>query len=103
MNNDRGIIKWLPFNSVISGKKVVYEILKEKNKITMPLLSEEQQNNNEQNIINHYYEHTPIKIEYFYNGEIYKINNIIKKIDFTYHKIYFENTILYFNQIINTN
>ena len=72
-NIERGIIKWMPFNSVISSKEVVNSILKEKSKIKMPILSEEQ-------IIN--------------------ISGYIKKIDPTYRKIYFENKTILFNQII---
>ena len=41
-NDGRGIIKWRPFDSVISGNKVVKELLKERAKIKRPILSEEQ-------------------------------------------------------------
>ena len=30
MNKDRGMIKWMPFNSVVSNKKILYSLLKEK-------------------------------------------------------------------------
>lgn len=99
---DRGMIKWAPFNSVVNSKEIVNQILKEKSKITIPKISEEQKNNNEQNIINAYYENIKIKIEYFYAGRILKINDYIKKIDFTFNKIYFNNKIILFDQIINT-
>ena len=32
MNKDRGIIKWLPFESLVSSKQVIDSILHEKNK-----------------------------------------------------------------------
>ena len=50
-NIERGIIKWMPFNSVISSKEVVNSILKEKSKIKMPILSEEQVINIEKTLI----------------------------------------------------
>ena len=43
MNKDRGIIKWLPFESLVSSKQVIDSILHEKNKIKKPILSLEQQ------------------------------------------------------------
>ncbi len=30
MNKDRGMIKWMPFNSVVSNKEVLMSIMKEK-------------------------------------------------------------------------
>ena len=41
-NVERGIIKWAPFNSVVSGNEMLNSIVKEKNKIAMPTLSDEQ-------------------------------------------------------------
>ena len=37
------------------------------------------------------------------NGNINLINSYIKKIDFTYHKIYFENKTILFDQIVSLN
>ena len=31
--HDRGIIKWMPFNSVVSSKEIINSILKDKSKI----------------------------------------------------------------------
>ena len=33
MNKDRGMIKWMPFNSVVSNKEILYSLIKEKEKI----------------------------------------------------------------------
>ena len=38
--HDRGMIKWMPFNSVVSSKEIINSILKDKSKISMPILSE---------------------------------------------------------------
>ena len=97
---DRGMIKWQPFNSVVSSKVMINELLNEKNKIVMPNLSEEQKNNLEQKIIIAYYEKENIHIDYFYQGKIFNIYSKIKKIDFTFHKIYLNNKTLIFEQII---
>ena len=30
MNKDRGMIKWMPFNSVVASKDILYSLMKEK-------------------------------------------------------------------------
>ena len=49
--NDRGIVKWAPFNSVINGNQLLDEINYERNRISKPVLSEEQIADLEENII----------------------------------------------------
>ena len=39
--NDRGIIKWQPFNSLMNGKLVINSLLIEREKINKPIISEE--------------------------------------------------------------
>ena len=101
--HDRGMIKWMPFNSVVSSKEIINSILKDKNKISMPILSEEQKDVNEQKLLIAYYSKSKINISYYQNGNINLINSYIKKIDFTYHKIYFENKTILFDQIVSLN
>ena len=97
---NRGAIKWAPFNSVINTKDIINDI--NSNKLdTMPTLSEEQTNNLEKRIISAYYEQAQINIKFFFNNRIQTSYGTIKKIDFTYHKIYFNNYVLLFDQIIN--
>ena len=101
--HDRGIIKWMPFNSVVSGKELVNSILKEKSKISMPMLSEEQKNIIEKKVILSFYTNTKINLTYYQNGKMLTIKSCVKKIDSTYHKIYFENKVILFDQIIQIN
>ena len=99
-NKNRGCIKWAPFNSVINTKEILSDMEKNKHDI-MPTLSEEQTNNLEKKIISAYYEQIPVNITFFFNNKIVNKNDTIKKIDFTYHKIYFNNFVLLFDQIIS--
>ena len=55
MNKDRGMIKWMPFNSVVSNKEILYYLIKEKEKITKPHISEDETNEFEKTIIDAYY------------------------------------------------
>ena len=102
-NLDRGMIKWAPFNSVIQGKEIVHSIQKERSKINMPILSEEQKRQNEEKIIEAFYEQKIVHIKYFYSNQIMQKTGTIKKIDSIFHKIYFDQQILIFEQILSIN
>ena len=99
-NFDRGIVKWMPFNSVVSSKKMLFEIQKKKNIEKMPLLSEEQQYTIEKKLLEAFYEKQTIHISYYENNKILFITGNIKKIDNVYHKIYLNSKIIIFEQII---
>ena len=53
--HDRGMIKWQPFDSLLSTKKVAKEIINEKSKVAMPTLSEDQLLNIEEKVLEAYY------------------------------------------------
>lgn len=98
---DRGIIKWLPFNSVINNKSVINSLIKEKTKIKKPIISEEEINTLEEKIIEAYYTQNLLDITYYKNGYLLKTKGKIKKIDQVYKLIYLDNNLsLLFNQII---
>ncbi len=102
MNKDRGMIKWMPFNSLMNGRVIVNNLLDEKSKIKMPVLSEDEIGEIENNIINAYYTQNKIIVTYYKNGYLLKTKGIIKKIDYTHKIIYLDNNInLLFRQITN--
>ena len=101
LNNDRKMKKWQPFNSLINSETIIKELANEKRKIKKPIISEDQKTSNESILLNAFFEHDLVFIEYYDNGDIITIKNYIKKIDSIYNKIYFYNKILYFDQIIN--
>ncbi len=98
---DRGMIKWLPFNSVISNKAILEKVINEKDTISKPIISEEEKIQIEQDIIEAYYTQNNILITYYKNGHLLKINSKIKKIDKIQKLVYLNNLILLFNQIIS--
>ncbi len=101
MNKDRGIIKWMPFESLTPSKKIIDCILNEKEKIEKPTLSLEQQQEIEEKLIIAFYVQEKITIKFYQNGTIKSVISFIKFLDATYKKIVLQNkrTIL-FNQII---
>lgn len=98
--SDRKMIKWLPFNSVISSKEVLSSILKEKQKISKPSLSEDEKMQIESTLIDAFYLEEEVIITYYKNGYTYKYKGIIKKIDSLNKLIYLTNFNIFFNQII---
>ena len=102
MQIDRGFIKWLPFDSVTSTKNLLKILSSEKNIMKMPTLSEEQINNNEETVLRALHNNENVKIIYFKNNKIYRINTQIKNIQMISKKIILaNNNQLYFSQIIS--
>lgn len=100
--NDRGIVKWAPFNSVINGNQLLDEINYERNRISKPILSEEQIADLEENIITAYSERSIINLYFYKNGCINIINGQITKLDPVNKIITINNkTRIYFNNIID--
>lgn len=100
--NDRGIVKWAPFNSVINGNHLLDEINYERNRISKPILSEEQIADLEENIITAYSERSIINLYFYKNGCINIINGQITKLDPVNKIITINNkTRIYFNNIID--
>ena len=100
--HDRGMIKWMPFNSVINGTSVVNSIEKEKSKIPKPILSEEQTMNIENTILESMINEVPLVFKIYKGGFIKEINGIVINIDSIKQKIYLDNhKYLYFREIIS--
>ena len=102
--NDRGIIKWAPFDSVISSTRLKIEVSNKKEKLSKPILSDDQKIIIENNLLQAYHENIPIQITLFQGNKIHIISKKIIKIVYIYKKIIFEDfSYIYFDQIINTN
>lgn len=99
--NDRKMVKWQPFDSLTNTKKLTKDILKEKDRIPMPTLSNDQENELEANILEAYYNAEEIIITYYHNGYIYKKETTIKFIDKNKKQVILnDKSILYFKQIL---
>lgn len=99
--HDRGMIKWAPFNSVINSNYLVKEILKEKNKINKPILSDEQIEQLEKLIKESMINQTNLNFIIYQKGLTYNLSGIVIKVDSIKQKIYLDNhKYLYFCEII---
>lgn len=98
----RECVKWQPFNALIPGSKIVNDVLKEKNKITMPSLSDDQIADLESHLLEAYYNQNVIKLKFYRNGRYYLKQGRIKKIDKINKIITLEDDYqIFFKQIIN--
>ena len=101
-DEDRGMIKWAPFASVVDPNYLVNNICEKKNKMEKPIFTEEILNEFEELIKYSLETKEIINIEYYKNGKIYKIKESVIKIDALSKNIYLTNNIkLHFNNIVN--
>ena len=101
-DEDRGMIKWAPFASVVDPNYLVNNICEKKDKIEKPIFTEEILNEFEELIKYSLETKEIINIEYYKNGKIYKIKESVIKIDALSKNIYLTNNIkLHFNNIVN--
>lgn len=98
---DRGMIKWMPFDSLTSSKQVVQTILKEKNKVLKPVLSEEQMLEIENRLWEGFHNQMIVHVSYYFRGRILNKDSIISSIQKNSKKIIFKDySFLYFDQIL---
>ena len=103
MNNnyDRGMIKWAPFNSLISLKDIKAQIKRERCIMPYPLLSEDELETIENNLLIAYHSKEEVIITYFYHHNLYNLKGTIDLIVKDKKLIVLNKNIkLYFNQII---
>ena len=94
--------KWNPFNAVAPGGMMVNEVLREKNKIDMPVLSEDQKLELQNKMFEAFYNQETIKVKYFKAGKVYIKEGIITNIDQNSHKIVLNSEFpVFFSQIID--
>lgn len=97
---DRGYIKWAPFNSVINDNVVLNELTKKRNKVYKPTLSEDQIDFLNEKIFEAYTNHLKVNIFIYSNFNILKLSGFINNINLSKKYITFNNNHIYFNQIL---
>lgn len=101
---DRGMIKWQPFESLVSSKEVINSLLVVKNKIAKPTLSIDQLENINELVFESYYNQSIISIRYFQNNAINTIKGQITAINQNSKIIFINNTLkLHISQILQIN
>ena len=93
--------KWAPFAAVAQGSDMISEVLSKRNKVEMPILSEDQIKEIEDKIYEAFHNNENVKIKFFKDGRFVIKEGKIKDID-KYGKkiILFPNFPLFFSQIV---
>ena len=93
--------KWNPFNAVASGEYMINDVLAEKNKERMPVLSDDQKEEIQNRMFEAFNNQEVINVKYFKNGTFYVKEGKITNIDQNTHKIVLNGEFsVYFSQII---
>lgn len=99
--NDRKMMKWMPFASVVTPEAVVQEIQSKRNKKTKPELNEDELEKLNQRLIECFSSSVSVQIVFYENYDFKIINGIIRKIDMTRKTVLINNKTIYASQIIN--
>ncbi|MCR5491261.1 MAG: YolD-like family protein [Bacilli bacterium] len=86
MSADRGMMKWMPYKSLIEQSTVLAKMLYEKRKTPRPLISSDRAE--EINEILVHYDEEPIKAKYWEDGYLYYLDGTISKIDVINHALF---------------
>lgn len=100
---DRGYIKWAPFNSLFNDKKIKNEVNNNKIKITKPTLSNDQLDYLNEKIFDAYTNHYKVNLYIYKNESILKLTGFINNINTDKKTITFNNNYVFFNQILRIN
>ena len=96
---NRGMKKWLPFQSLVEQGKYLDQIIYEKNKIDKPQISVEQAR--KINRILSTYNYEVLKMKIYMDGYLYIYNGKIQKIDKTKKIIIFDDFFIPIKNIID--
>ncbi len=99
----RGLIKWQPFNSLITANQVLTEINNTK-QIAKPMFFPEKIQELNEKIMEAYYAQNIITLIIYQNNKLYKIKTKIKEIAPSFNTLKLNNNrTISFNQIIDIN
>ncbi len=99
-NEDRGMMKWAPFYSVLSEKEIK-ESVENKEVYSKPDLSEDQISELENIIIDSYNNKKEIEIKVYENHKIAVKQGIINKLDPMHKAIYLNKKMILFTNILD--
>lgn len=99
--SDRGMKKWAPYASLIEQSTILEEMFYEKNKKVKPSISNERAEKINQILSN--YQGQTLKIKYYYEGYLYEVSVVLKRVDALNKKVILEDGSIPFKEIIDIN
>ena len=98
MNEDRGMMKWAAYQSLVDQSTALALMRKRKNRIPKPSISSDQAQ--EINEILVYYSGEPVSATYWRDGALIEVNGVISKIDATFQYLLLGGTKIDFKSLI---
>ena len=99
MNADRGMMKWMPYQSLVEQGSFLRRMRYEKNKIARPHISSERAN--DINEILTTYGGEEVKARYFEDGYLFDLIGHIDRIDPVWHYLLIDGKKIQFVNLIN--
>lgn len=87
----RGMVKWQPFASLPEQAGYIQQLMYDINKVDKPILSDDQLEDLNRKLYEFYENQEWIQLKYFYDGYIYLVEGVIKKVDRIKQSIIIEN------------
>ena len=98
MNEDRGMMKWAPFQSLVEQATSLAMMRRTKSKIEKPLVSNDQAEEiNERRV---YHNQQAVRAQYWEDGYLYEKEGIISKIDGIFRFLILEGKKISFSNLI---
>lgn len=98
-SEDRGMMKWAPFYSVLSEKEI-NDNVNDNNIVSMPELSEDQEMEIETIIIDSYNNEKEITLTIFKNNKFEEVTGTITKLDPMHKAVYLNKKMILFSNIV---
>ncbi len=99
MNADRGMMKWMPYQSLVEQGTFLRRMRYEKNKVERPRISSERAN--DINDILTTYGGEEVKARYYEDGYLFDLSGHIDKIDAVWHYLSINGKKIQFVNLIN--
>ena len=98
-SNDRGMMKWAPYQSLIEQGKYLAELRERRSRVPRPLISSDRAEEINYVLVN--YESGLVKAKYWRDGHTHEFVDSIKKIDETSKRVYFSTRSIDFKDLLN--
>ena len=98
--SERGMKKWAPYSSLIEQATCLEEMKYQRNKISKPVISDDRIETINY-VLQSYRKGQIVKIKFFHDGYLYKIETTIRRIDLENNILVLENGKLKFENLID--
>lgn len=97
--SDRGMVKWMPYQSLVEQSSFLARMRYEKNKKPRPHISSDRAREINEILVT--YEGEEVAACYYHDGYLYDLTGRISKIDALYHRLWINGILIPFPDLID--